>query len=261
MSVSLPVSLVQLDTAWHDPARNLVRAESFVAEAARQGARVVVLPELFTTGFTMQVAPFAETLPGPTTETVSLWARRFGVFVVATVAEQGTPLPRNAAFVVSPDGALIATYRKLHPFSFGDENRHYAPGSELCVFEVDDVRCALQICYDLRFPETFRALSDRGVECCFVVANWPTRRAAHWSALLVARAIENQMAVCGVNRVGSDPNVAYGGASAIVSEQGEGLACGGPSEGLVSATLDIDRLRAWRRDFPALRDRRRDLPW
>ncbi len=261
MSTLLPVSLVQIDTVWHDPAANLARAEGFVAEAARGGARIVVLPELFTTGFTMEVAPFAEPLPGPTSETVASWARRHGVYVVATVPEQADPLPHNAAFVVSPDGALVATYRKLHPFSFGDENRHYAPGAGLCVFNVDGVRCALQICYDLRFPETFRALSDRGVECCFVVANWPERRVGHWSALLVARAIENQMAVCGVNRVGRDPKVVYPGASAIITEQGETLASAGPSEGLVSAVLDLERLRAWRRDFPALRDRRRDLSW
>lgn len=261
MPAQLPVSLVQFDTVWHDPAANVAKAGALVAQAAAGGARVVVLPELFTTGFTMEPAAFAEPLPGPTSDTVAAWARRHNVFIVGTVPERGASLPHNTAFVVGPDGQCVASYRKLHPFSFGDENNHYAPGRDLCVFDLDDVSCALQICYDLRFPETFRALADRGVECTFVVANWPTRRVSHWSALLVARAIENQMAVCGVNRVGQDPNVAYPGASAIVSEQGELLAAGGSSEGLVSAVLDFGRLREWRRVFPALRDRRRDVPW
>lgn len=256
MSQTLAVALVQQETVWHDPDENLRRAAARVAEAARQGARVVVFPELFATGFTMQPEPFAEPVPGATTQAVASLAQRHGVWVVASLVEQGPGRPYNTAVAVRPDGTLACHYRKLHPFSFGDENNHYTAGEALPVFDLDGVRAALQICYDLRFPETFRLLADRGVELAFVLANWPTRRAAHWSTLLAARAIENQMAVCGVNRVGRDPALDYPGLSALHDGRGEVLVAAGAEPGIVTGLLDVDDLRRWRAQFPALRDRR-----
>jgi predicted amidohydrolase len=256
---SLRVALVQQDTVWQDPAANLARAAGFVAQAAKAGARVVVFPELFTLGFTMAPEPFAERIPGPTNEAMAVLSRRFDLYIVGSVVETHAPHPRNAAFVTAPDGSLVAAYRKIHPFSYGEEHRHYSGGEDCPVFAVDGIPCGLQICYDLRFPEPFRALATGGAEVVFVPANWPARRISAWSTLLAARAIENQMAVCGVNRVGRDPHLDYPGRSAIHDCFGEAIVLGDAAEGLVVGDIDLEKLRAWRKRFPALRDRRPEV--
>lgn len=257
---TLRVALIQQDTVWQDPAANLAKARGFVVQAACAGARVAVFPELFTLGFTMAPEPFAEPLPGPTTEAVAALSREFGLYLVGSAVEAHAPHPRNAAFATGPDGALLAAYRKIHPFSYGEEHRHYTGGSECPVFQVDGIPCGLQICYDLRFPEPFRALAAQGAEVVFVPANWPARRIAAWSTLLAARAIENQMAVCGANRVGHDAmNLDYPGASVLCDAFGETIAKGEAAEGLVVGDLDLAALRAWRERFPALKDRRPEV--
>lgn len=255
----LRVALIQQDTVWQDPDTNLERAGEFAGLAARAGARVVVFPELFTLGFTMAPEPFAETIPGPASEALAALSRRFDLYIVGTVVEAHAPHPRNAAFVTAPDGSLVATYRKIHPFSYGEENLHYTGGTECPLFEVDGIPCGLQICYDLRFPEPFRTLAAKGAEVVFVPANWPLRRISAWSTLLAARAIENQMALCGVNRVGSDPQLEYPGRSAIHDAFGEVIAAGDDTEGLVVGDIDLMQLRNWRKRFPALKDRRPDV--
>ena len=256
----LRVALIQQATLWQDPEANLARARAWVARAAETGARVAVFPELFTLGFTMAPEPFAETLPGPTTEALGALSGEFGLYLVGSAVEAHAPHPRNAAFVTGPDGSLLATYRKLHPFSYGEEHQHYCGGEDCPLFEVDGIPCGLQICYDLRFPEPFRALAARGAEVVFVPANWPRRRISAWSTLLAARAIENQMAICGVNRVGQDAlGLDYPGASALHDAFGEVVAKGGEGEELVVGDLDLDQLRAWRERFPALKDRRPEI--
>lgn len=259
-SSTLRIALVQQDTRWQDPAANLARARGFAAEAARTGARVAVFPELFTLGFTMTPEPFAETLPGPTSEALAALSREFGLYLVGSAVEAHAPHPRNAAFVTAPDGSLIAVYRKLHPFSYGEEHRHYSGGEECPVFEIDGIPCGLQICYDLRFPEPVRALAVRGAELVFVAANWPARRISAWSTLLAARAIENQLAICGVNRVGRDAlGLDYPGCSVIHDCFGAVVAAGDATEGLVIGDIDLAQLRAWRERFPALKDRRPEI--
>ncbi len=259
MADSLRVALVQQATVWEAPAANLAKARTFAAEAARAGARVVVFPELATTGFTMAPEGLAEPLPGPATEAFGRLAREHELYVIGTAVEAHVPHPRNAALVLGPDGALVSIYRKLHPFTYGEEHQHYVGGDDCPLFALDGIPCGLQICYDLRFPEPFRSLAVRGAEVVFLPANWPLRRIEAWSTLLAARAIENQMAVCGVNRVGRDPLAEYPGRSAILDAFGAVVAAGGPEEGLVVGDLDLAKLRAWRARFPALRDRRPDL--
>ena len=260
MPITLRVALVQQDTVWQDPLANLARARGFVERAARAGARVVVFPELFTLGFTMAPEPFAEPLPGPTTEAVGALSRELGLYVIGSAVEAHTPHPRNAAFVTGPDGALIAVYRKLHPFTYGDEHQHYTGGEDCPLFSIDGIPCGLQVCYDLRFPEPFRVLAVRGAEVIFVPANWPARRISAWSTLLAARAIENQVALCGVNRVGRDgAGLDYPGASAIHDCFGEVIAQGDATEGLIVGELDLTQLRTWRQRFPALQDRRPEV--
>jgi len=252
----MTIALVQQDTVWHDPAANWKKMRAAVQSAAKAGARVVALTELFATGFTLAADQFGESIPGPTTDAVCAAARESGVYIIGTTIERHAPRARNAAFAASPKGELLAVYRKIHPFSFGDENKSFVGGEELALFEIDGIKAGLQICYDLRFPEPFRALAAAGAQLVFVPANWPTRRLMHWSTLLAARAIENQMVVCGINRAGRDPNVEYPGFSAIHDARGEVLAHGEAAESIVSAEVDFEDVVAWRNQFPALRDRR-----
>ena len=140
MSTILRVALVQQDTVWQDPGANLARAQGFVEQAARAGARVAVFPELFTLGFTMAPEPFAEALPGPTTDALGALSREFGLYLIGSAVETHAPHPRNAAFVTGPDGALIAVYRKLHPFTYGDEHQHYTGGDDCPLFELDGIQ-------------------------------------------------------------------------------------------------------------------------
>jgi predicted amidohydrolase len=165
---------------------------------------------------------------------------------------------RNEAVLVDPSGAETARYCKRHPFSLGQEPRHFVAGEAIVVSPVGPFQLAPSICYDLRFPEGYRRATCAGANLLAVIANWPEVRVAHWRALLVARAIENQAYVIGVNRVGSDPKLRYTGQSLIVDPWGRLLADAQDSECAIGADLDLDALLEYRRTLPALGDIRED---
>src|SRR5690606_14731624 len=159
----------------------------------------------------------------------------------------------NEALVVNPGGERVAVYRKQRPFTPGGEHLHYTPGHTHCVFSWNGLKVAVFICYDLRFPELFRAAAAaERPELFLVIANWPDKRIHHWVQLLQARAIENQAYVLGVNRVGSDPSHQYPGRSLMVEPSGEIIARAPEGEGCVRAELDIPSLRAYREKLPFL---------
>jgi predicted amidohydrolase len=161
---------------------------------------------------------------------------------------------RNEAVAFSPEGELLARYSKIHPFTFGGESEHYARGETICSFRWHDLEVTPFICYDLRFPEIFRAAVKRGAHLFAVIANWPAKRENHWMTLLRARAIENQAYVAGVNRCGADPKLLYSGRSLIIDPRGETLADAGSEEAMISAEVDLEKLLAWRTEFPVLQD-------
>jgi predicted amidohydrolase len=205
----------------------------------------------------MNVAAIAEPDGGPTEQFVSALAKEHGVFVCAGVvakAPDGRGL--NRSVFVGPDGALVGRYAKIHPFSFAGETNHYAPGTETVLHAWHSLALSPFVCYDLRFPEIFRAAVKKGAQLMTVIANWPEPREAHWLALLKARAIENQAYVIGVNRIGKDPKVAYSGRSQILDPRGNVIADAGASEGVFSADVDLPGLLQYRKDFPALQDMR-----
>jgi predicted amidohydrolase len=161
--------------------------------------------------------------------------------------------------VTDPGGETVARYQKIHPFAPGKEGQHYAGGKSVVTFPCGPFTVAPFVCYDLRFPEIFRAGMQRGANLIVVIANWPTSRAGHWLTLLRARAIENQSYVLGVNRSGTDPFLPYPGRSLIVDYRGEQLAQGGDAEQVIAADVEIGPLLAYRRELPFLADARRDL--
>ena len=250
----LRTALIQLDIRWEDRATNHERAGILLAQAAGAGARLAILPEMFSTGFSMKGDDVAEQPGGSTGAWLVETAAELGLWIVAGVAEKGTPLPRNTAHVVSPKGE-VTRYAKIHPFSFADEDKHYQGGDRVVTAVVEGVRVTPLVCYDLRFPEPFR-LAAHETDLFVVIANWPERRRAHWQTLLRARAIENLAFVAGVNRVGDGEGFHYAGDSALVSPWGETLAGGAENETVLVADVDPDAVKDARTKFPALKDRR-----
>ena len=248
MTGPVRVALCELDTAWQDAALNRRRIDALLDGAEREQAQVAVLPELAFSGFTM--TPVADPEAEPFLQEQA--QRRKLALVAGLVGARGGRFT-NDALVVDRDGAVVARYSKLHPFSFAGEHEHYRAGDELPLFELAGFRAAALVCYDLRFPEVFREAALRGANLFFVIANWPDKRSDHWCTLLSARAIENQAYVVAVNRIGSDPHEAYAGASRVIDPLGEVLL-----EGPGTAELDPGRPGRLRERFPALRDVRTD---
>jgi len=247
---------VQFDLVWEDKPANFAKVRDLLRGARPQPGALVALPEMFATGFSMNASRIAESPGGPTEEFLSGIAREFQVCLVAGAAIRGGDgRVRNKALVFSPDGRLLAFYAKMRLFSPGKEGDHYAAGQQPVVFSWDGCQVAPFICYDLRFPELFRAAAARHrPELMVVIANWPEKRAHHWVRLLQARAVENQAFVLAVNRIGSDPYYTYAGRSLVIDPQGEILADAENSEVSLSASLDLAVLRKYREGLPFLDD-------
>jgi omega-amidase len=251
------VAGVQLDIAWENKAANFAKVRDLVAAAKVPKGSLVVLPEMFATGFSMNVAGIAETVGGPTQLFLARLAKDHGIFVsggMVIAAPDGRGL--NQSVTMDPEGTRIACYSKIHPFSYAGETNHYAPGTETLTYAWGAASVSPFVCYDLRFPEIFRNAARKGAQVLTVIANWPEPREAHWLALLKARAIENQAFVIGVNRCGRDPKLAYSGRGQVIDPRGNVLADGGNGEGVFAAEIDLASLLAYRKDFPALQDMR-----
>jgi omega-amidase len=250
------VVALQLDIAWETKAANFEKVRRLLTDARPEKDSLVVLPEMFATGFTMNTGAMAEAYGGETEQFLACAAKEFGVFLLAGAAMRGRDgQARNKALVFSPAGQLVAFYAKMHPFTPGGEAEHYAAGERPAAFRWADCTVSPFICYDLRFPEIFReAAAAHRPELFAVIANWPAKRIQHWIRLLQARAIENQAYVAGVNRIGNDPYYAYNGRSLIMDPQGEILADAGGREGFIQAQLDLANLRKYREGLPFLAD-------
>jgi predicted amidohydrolase len=253
----MQVFAVQFDIAWEDKNANYARVRSLIDEADPPPGSLLVLPEMFATGFSMHVDKIAEAADGPTQAFVSALAAERGCYAMAgIVTRHGDGRGSNDAVVVDPAGREIARYRKRHPFSPGGESKAYVAGNEIVVVPVGPFSLAPTICYDLRFPETYRKIVQRGAQLVLVIASWPVARVSHWRSLLVARAIENQCYVVGVNRIGRDPKLDHNGQSLIVDYTGRILADAADGERVIRADLELEPLLAYRRDLPFLADMR-----
>jgi omega-amidase len=249
------VVCIQFDIAWEDKSSNFAAVRRLLASAAVPPGALVVLPEMFSTGFSMNVAGVAEGPDAPAEAFLAATARELEAFVLGGVVTRAVDgRGRNQALLVGPHGRAIARYTKMHPFSFAGEDKHYAGGDHVVTVEIAGSRLAPFVCYDLRFPESFRAAAAEGAEVLAVIANWPAARQEHWRTLLRARAIENQAWVVGVNRVGAAPNAAYAGGSMVVDPWGVVQADAGGEQCVMPATLDLPALRRYRQEFPVLRD-------
>jgi predicted amidohydrolase len=250
------VAGIQHDIVWEQPAENFERLAPTIARAAEAGARLVVLTEMFSTGFSMKTDRVAEPVNGPSAKFLVDQAREHGLWVCGSLPERPDDLehPFNQLVLAAPDGATHR-YAKIHPFSYGREDDHYSAGSNFVTVDVEGVRCSFFVCYDLRFADEFWALAD-ATDCYVIPANWPAARREHWMTLLRARAIENQAYVVGVNRVGRGGRLEYCGDSMIVDPFGEIVARAGDDETVISADVDPKRVQTVRSEYPFLQDRR-----
>ena len=214
---------------------------------------------MFATGFTMNTEGVHETAAGPTAQFCAKLAREHSAHVLAgMVLREDDGRAYNAALAFNPAGEIIARYDKMQPMTVAGEADHYAPGNDITTFDCHGFTVAPLICYDLRFPELFRAAVDRGAHIMPVIANWPAVREAHWVTLLQARAIENQCYVLGVNRTGdcAPLDLEYPGRSLVIDPRGNILADAGRDETALACDIDLAPLLEYRDKFPALHDRR-----
>lgn len=253
------VAALQTNIVWEDPASNFERLRPRLRAAQAAGARLVVLPEMFACGFSMDTDAIAEAHDGPSVAFLREQARELGLWVCGSVPERapvgrGDARPANTLVIAGPDDELHR-YRKRHPFTFAGEHRHYRGGEALSTITLEGMRVSSFICYDLRFADDFWRLAET-TDVYLVVANWPARRREHWRTLLRARAIENQAWVVAVNRVGEGGGVDYAGDSAIIDPWGETVVSASRDETMLLADVTAERVAQARRKFPVLQDRR-----
>ena len=275
----MKLAVVQHDIAWEQPEENFARLAGLVAEAAGAGARLVVLTEMFSYGFSMDVAKIAEAPDGPSSRFLVAEAQKHDIWLGGTIpVRAGAAKARNTFVLAAPDGSTYS-YAKIHPFTYGGEGEHYEGGGSLKQVQVEDIRVSLSVCYDLRFPYVFWPLAET-TDLYLIPANWPAKRRHHWQSLLVARAIENQAYVAGINRVGTGGGIHYSGDSAIISPLGETICSASPplaqtdpasspetdvsppaeaGETILYAEIDPQVVAATRSRFPFIQDRR-DIP-
>ena len=251
----MKVYCCQLDIEWENKPENFAKVRKQLAAERPEKGSLLVLPEMFSSGFSMNVEGICEEATPGAEKFIREVAKEFGVVAVGGIVTRGADgKGRNEALVVSPKGETLARYAKIHPFSLGGELEHYSRGAKIESFEWNGMKVVPFICYDLRFPEIFRTAVRQGAEMFVVIANWPNRREMHWVRLLEARAIENLAYVVGVNRTGKDPKLVYSGRTMIIDPHGTILVEAGDLEGVIAADIDPAAVRNWRRDFPALRD-------
>lgn len=246
----MKIVVLQRDIVWTQPAENCRRCSDAIDR--NPGADLYVLPEMFSTGFCTNPVGVAETTDSDTLKWMKAVAAEKDAAIAGSVAVTDGENYFNRFYFVKPDGS-VTHYDKKHLFTYGGEHHRFTPGEERVVVEWRGVRILLEICYDLRFPVWARNRGD--YDMILYVASWPTPRVAAWSALLVARAIENQCYVAGVNRVGTDPACEYCGGTVVIDPYGKTIAeCPMGEESEASALVDMDALEAFREKFPVLND-------
>ena len=253
MKNNLTVSILQQALVWQDPQANRQKFAELIPDRA-QGSDLVVLPEMFTAGFSMDTRKVAEPEEGETLQWMSAMAASSGAVITGSFAVKAEGGKSESSIVnrliwMRPDGSY-ERYDKRHLFRMAGEHKRYAPGNQRLIVELNGWRCCPMICYDLRFPVWCRNRND--YDLLIYVANWPAARAYHWKSLLRARAIENLSCVVGVNRVGEDGNGhAYSGDSIVLDAQGQPLVEPESAEGVYTVTLSADELQQYRERFPA----------
>ncbi len=246
-----------MDVIQGETNHNEHHAQAMIAEAAKAGAGIVVLPEMWKSGYDFgNLAKHMEPVDGNTATFLASQAKQYGVFLVGgsfTMRNQGKVY--NTSLTFDPNGELINQYSKLHLIGLMQEDKYLSAGERYQTFSIGDALASVIICYDLRFPELIRSYAVEGASILFVPAQWPIQREAHWLALLRARAIENQMYVVGTNVVGENENDKFNGKSIIFDPWGNTVTEAGNQEQILYGEIDVEQVAEIRRDIPVFQDR------
>ena len=252
---TIRAAIIQFDIRRGELERNLRIAKRRIASLAKNGMQLVLLPEMWSTGFANErLKELSETTPR-VLEDLSTVAKKLRLTIIGSLPERRGDGVYNTAYVVDRDGSIAGTYRKVHLFSPTGEDRYFKPGRKAVVSKTSVGPIGLMICYDLRFPELCRSLVLSGAKMVAVMAEWPAERVAHWELLLKARAIENQLFIFAANRSGTDGDLVYAGHSRIISPYGEVVARAGRRPATLSATIDLCAVEQTRKQIPCLRER------
>ncbi|KAB8142409.1 carbon-nitrogen family hydrolase [Chloroflexia bacterium SDU3-3] len=256
----LTVGLAQMDIVLGEPEQNTMALQALAADARGQQVDLLVLPELWSTGYMLERADsLACELGGGASAAMAEAARTYGLAIVGSVLARQARGVANTAVFYEPDGSLRCSYSKLHLFGLMQEDQFLVPGDAAPVLDTRWGKAGLAICYDLRFPELFRSYAVRGAGLVVMPSEWPYPRLGHWRTLVQARAIENQCFMVACNRVGHDRASHFCGHSMVVDPWGEVLVEAGDEPGLFVAQLDLDVVAAVRSRMSVLSDRRPDV--
>lgn len=251
--MNLSISIIQTKLLWEDKEGNLEHFQGKI-ERIDTATDIIILPEMFTTGFLMNPKPFAEKMTGQTVSWMKEMAQKSAAAIAGSIIIEEDGKYLNRFLFVKPDGGL-QYYDKRHLFAMAGENKFYKQGTANTIINYKGWKIMPQICYDLRFPVWSR--NTNAYDLLIYVANWPEKRIAHWDALLKARAIENQAFVVGVNRIGKDDNnYQYSGNSAVYSPLGEQFSKTKPNEDTVeNISLNREFVQNTRKSLPFLSDK------
>lgn len=249
----MKIGLVQYSPEWENPEASIKRINKLI-EAGISEPDVLVFPEMSLTGFTMASEKHAEEIDGTATLFFMQLARDLKKNVFAGIIERDRENIYNSLVHFDEKGIIISRYRKIHLFSLADEHKHYSAGDSSQVTKIGKTKIGLSVCYDLRFPEFYRAYGKERVHLIVNIASWPEKRIDHWKTLLKARAIENLCYVAGVNRVGTDKFQNYPGASCVFGPMGEEILMNENTEKILTAEVDFEKVDDIRSKFNFLED-------
>jgi omega-amidase len=250
------VCSAQITSAWEEPEKTLIKAETFIRHAADCGAKLICFPEQFATGWDPQPHKNIQDIHGSIISSLRAYAKEYRIGILGSYREAHDPLPKNTAVAIDRDGRILARYAKMHLFSFCHEHEANSPGVDLGIFTFDSLTCGIAICYDLRFPELFRLYAQNGVHAVFVLAAWPQSRIRHWELFVTARAAENQMYILGVNTTGKTPVDQYAGASMTADPHGTIISRADEAEQLLFSEIDPEEVERTKTTFPVEKDRK-----
>jgi omega-amidase len=253
----MKLALVQHNVVFGDPDTNYEQVEALIKEA-QTNADVIVLPELWTTGYDLsRLDEISDTQGEITKHFISKLAKTYEVHIVAgSIAKQTESGVYNTMLVYGPAGDLLHEYDKAHLFRLMDEEKYLHQGDKTASFSLGAVQAAGVICYDIRFPEFIRTHMINGQQVLFVAAEWPKPRLDHWRALLLSRAIENQCFVVACNRAGSDPANTFAGHSIIIGPWGEIIAEADEEATILYGEVHLEQVKDVRSQIPVFQDRR-----
>jgi predicted amidohydrolase len=249
----------QIESCWEKPEKTLKKIEPFIRSAASEGAGMIAFPEQFATGWDPCSEKYMQDSSGMVVSALRKYAREYSITILGSFRQYNQPLPKNTAVVIDGDGSILSLYAKMHPFTPANEERCYAAGNEIAVFKTEGMNFGIAICYDLRFASLFQIYARKGVHGVFVPSAWPESRIRHWQLFIMARAVENQMYIIGINTVGKTPVDDYSGASMTADPAGCIIAQAGDGEEIIMSDLDQETVDDARLKFPVQKDQRVDL--